>query len=1089
MDSQKRSKKLLSGLSGLWRGKTKSVICSLLLVALALSTIPFRSLADDQPNGVRFEFEDAKVVDVEDKVISGTKVADSYSSGGFYMGNTGDKGFVFTNVPLSNRLTVAYAGTFTSFITIYLKVGDTYEELGQLGFATTQGWNMDNRWTGSSDMINIPEGSTVKLVPARDVNLDYVDFSANPWYKESEMDPNIVLAKNASVSNGSTISDPLAYTGNGVRLDANGSITATAPDVLKDQKLNVVNIRYKADQATTAVFHLNGKDVTANLPATHGIYTTTGVKVDEYQAGTTVKVSAAGILLDYIQFTYMAPSETVYIPKSIYQDGRTDISLNGTWYCDSSDFAKYKDLSETVPSDLEFDNTIPVPGLWDLAAVSMGNFNLKGMWYKRIINLEDAPTGQVVLKIDRAYYGRYIYVNGQLVGEYQYNYSNSYTTITPYLHAGENEIVVMLGGHNQQITEKGGDAHVGSDVERIYSYPGIVDNVSLIFTGDAYVVGSQTAPNVQDGTVWMRNQIMNDTEFPITTDITYKIYELGVFKDGEAQQEKKLVATMTQTGVTLAPNGKTAVDSPMITLEEFSEKKCWTPKNPFLYELEVTTSGGTFTDRFAMRTFYFDETTKLPMLNGKVYYLRGTNVAVNRFYDDPNRGYYPWTVDWVRALYQEFKSVNWECTRIHLGSAPSIWYDIADEEGFMIMDEYAWWECRCGCTAKSLTPEVHAWIDEKANHASVIIWDMQNEVLNSGATTRTIQAVRGYDIQNRPWDNGWSEAVSETDTVECHPYLHDFTFLPKAINNISTTYENPPSYIPESLGPNNPKIYNEYSNMWLNRDGDPATSSIKEYYDLAVPNGTREDRINHYATIFSQVGEFWRCGRNAAGVLHFAGLVYSKPTDQGYTGDVLMPDISDPTIHPAIKEAFRSTFAPLGISFFHWTDECELGETRDVPLVMVNDLNWDINNIKVVVRLYADDTLVQVEEKRVSLKQAGDPNGGDRYEETLKIKIPNYDASVYRLEAQYMRNGQLVKTTRSWNVTGGTASGQPKAVKNIMEEDYLDADSQTGVAVVLPPDDFEEEFNWMIVLIIAEVVIALALVAVIVFVVLKKKKA
>lgn len=72
-----------------------------------------------------------------------------------------------------------------------------------------------------------------------------------------------------------------------------------------------------------------------------------------------------------------------------------------------------------------------------------------------------------------------------------------------------------------------------------------------------------------------------------------------------------------------------------IPLDGFDESKQWTPDNPYLYEIEAVTAGDTYTSRFGMRTFYYDPETKLPMLNGEVYYLRGTNVAMHRFYEDP----------------------------------------------------------------------------------------------------------------------------------------------------------------------------------------------------------------------------------------------------------------------------------------------------------------------------------------------------------------------------------------------------------------------------------------------------------------------
>ena len=34
-----------------------------------------------------------------------------------------------------------------------------------------------------------------------------------------------------------------------------------------------------------------------------------------------------------------------------------------------------------------------------------------------------------------------------------------------------------------------------------------------------------------------------------------------------------------------------------------------------------------------------------------------------------------------------------------------------------------------------------------------------------------IKKGREYDIQSRPWDNGWRPPVGENDPVECHPYI------------------------------------------------------------------------------------------------------------------------------------------------------------------------------------------------------------------------------------------------------------------------------------------------------------------------------
>ncbi len=1008
--------------------KKIGLLSALLLLAAVCVINPFRSQADqgNGVDGVRFEFEQAKVVNASGKTIPNSRVADSYASGGYYEGVTGNKGYIFTDVPLSNRVWIGYASGFTSFVTVYLEIEGEFEEIGQINFSKTEGWNMDTQWVVGSGMLSIPEGSTVKLVPTVDVNLDYAMFSATPWYEESDLETHRALAKNGLLQQAKIQDDLLAYVGKSVLLEKRGSsVTLTVPSA--GAVFNVVNVRYKTAADLSVSLSVNGEKVlTAMLPATYKeTYDEIGLRISDYQAGDTVTVALEkedSLWLDSLAFSFFRDAENVYIPKLSQQvNERTEISLDGIWQCDSGPFDRYADLPDTVPESLRFDNSIPVPGMWDQASVSMGHYDRKALWYKKVVVLEEEPASQVILKINRAYYGRYVYVNGTLAGEYQYSYTNSYMDIGKYLRKGENEIVVMLGGYLQQLNDPQCIAHVGNDGERIHNYPGIVDSVSLLFYQTPSVQSVQTAADLANGKTIVQAVLQNVSDFPVTTDVIFRIYELGVFADGKAQQERKLVGTHTVSDITVAPSGSTTLDVVEILLEDFSSAKYWTPDNPYLYQIEVRTSGDRYTSRFGMRTFYFDPDTKLPMLNGKVHYLRGTNLAVNRFYDDPSRQEYPWQETWVRQLYQEIKETNWDCFRIHMGSAPAFWYDLADEMGLLVMDEYAWWSCSCGCTVDSLRPEITAWMDEKCNHPSIIIWDMQNEDTKSEVTGQVIQAMRGYDIQNRPWDNGWAKPQSETDSFECHPYfLSHLTFL-RDLNNHSPFYENPTSHIPENFAPNNPKINNEYTNIWINREGDPATTAYVQYYDIVTPGGTGADRIAHYGMATGQLSEFWRSGRHFAGLMQFAALIYSKPTDQGATGDILMPDISVPQFHPEIKESYRNAFAPLGVIIGDWSDTCVRGESRELPIILVNDTNDNIEGLPVTLRIYKGDRSKVVYEKKLTfdIKEAGDPQGGDLVKQVVSLKVPAYDTDRYLVVAEYTRNGETVYSQRMWQITGG----------------------------------------------------------------------
>ncbi len=61
-------------------------------------------------------------------------------------------------------------------------------------------------------------------------------------------------------------------------------------------------------------------------------------------------------------------------------------------------------------------------------------------------------------------------------------------------------------------------------------------------------------------------------------------------------------------------------------------------------------------------------------------------------------------------------------------------------------------------------------MQERWNHASVIVWDAQNETW-ARQTGEAIKEVRKLDLSNRVWDNGWSPPVDAGDIREAHPYF------------------------------------------------------------------------------------------------------------------------------------------------------------------------------------------------------------------------------------------------------------------------------------------------------------------------------
>ena len=111
--------------------------------------------------------------------------------------------------------------------------------------------------------------------------------------------------------------------------------------------------------------------------------------------------------------------------------------------------------------------------------------------------------------------------------------------------------------------------------------------------------------------------------------------------------------------------------------------------------------------------------------------------------------------------------------------------------------------------------------------------------------------------------------------------------------------------------------------------------------------------------------------------MHFAGLTYSKPNAGGATSDILMPDITDPTVRPCIKEAFRNAFATLSESLSRiGLRPSARALVKELPVTILNELNEDLNGLEVTLTVEKDGQQISSETIAYDVKAAGDPTVG-----------------------------------------------------------------------------------------------------------------
>ncbi|MGD0744399.1 MAG: discoidin domain-containing protein, partial [Verrucomicrobiota bacterium] len=613
------------------------------------------------------------------------------------------------------------------------------------------------------------------------------------------------------------------------------------------------------------------------------------------------------------------------------------ISLDGTWQLTEGQ-------ADQMPA--QFDRKVPVPGLVDLAQPAFAPDAFKATkrlfgpgdaalaqrsyWYRREFVIKGDVPAVATLLVRKAAYGSTVYLNGTKVGESLASFTANCYDVRGALRGGgaTNELVIRVGASRASLPPS---VPTGFDYEKKSFIPGLFDSVELALSGTPNLVQVQVAPEISTKEARVVALVHNAGS---PTDATLK-FVVREAKSG------KVVGRIESELLSLAASADQTVEVRI----PIADCRLWWPEKPFLYTLDVSSGADSFEARFGMREFRFEprqgDTPGRAYLNGKPYFLRGSNVALYRFFEDTERAALPWQEDWVRLLHRRFKEMHWNALRYSIGFAPELWYRIADEEGILIEDEFPIWEGgqRINWPAElkrdELAREYTAWMQERWNHACVVIWDAQNESLTT-ETGAALMQVRGLDLSNRPWDNGWSPLMSPTDECEAHPYHwgNPRTTLAKAIAD--------PVGMPWTDGdcsnPNNRNAYviNEYGWLWLTRDGRPTSVTRNLYANLAGRDAPPSKLFPLAARLLAAETEYWRCRRQAAGVLEFCGLGYSRPDEP--TSDHWL-DVKRLIWEPEYFHYVRDAFAPVGL-MVDFTKERILAGSKptQVPVVVINDL-------------------------------------------------------------------------------------------------------------------------------------------------------
>ncbi len=678
--------------------------------------------------------------------------------------------------------------------------------------------------------------------------------------------------------------------------------------------------------------------------------------------------------------------------------GRQIINLDGMWEIAQGSM-------DSMPDS--FRHKVPVPGLVDMAKPAFDEVGKKSekrqaFWYRRTFTVKGKIPDVAILKIHKAKYGTKVFLNSELAGEHLPCFTPALLDVKKFLKGsgGENELIVRVGADRESMPK---DMPGGWDFEKYLYIPGIYDSVELILTGAPYISNVQVAPQLEDNTVRIESLIQNPT-LKGKVEINIRVREL----------KSQRTHCFTESILTRV---KDTLEFPFDLELPMGDYKLWSPEDPFLYEVELDIGTDTVKTRFGMRSFRFDKASGRAVLNGRPYIMRGTNVCAYRFFEDAERGDKPWRREWVRRLHRKFKSMNWNSIRYCIGFPPEIWYEIADEEGFLIQDEFPIWllsKAPENPKSEKIIPEYTEWMRERWNHACVVIWDAQNESVTE-ETGKALSAVRHLDLSNRPWDNGWAAPESGTDYLESHPYLFSSVQWGRKAFHLSdlANTSGRPRVRDAQKDFKLPIIINEYAWLWLNRDGTTTCLTNKVYDSLLGPNSTTEQRRLLYARYLAALTEFWRGHRECAGVLHFCGLGYSRAGDKprpegGATSDHFI-DLEKLTFEPNFERYVRDAFSPVGLMIDFWDEEISGGAERPLKVFVINDLHEEWKGT-VSLRIVRGSSTVSEQTKDCTVSPLG------REILTFEQKFPQ-QAGEYQIIGELIKvDGAVVRSLRDFKI-------------------------------------------------------------------------
>ncbi|HEY3473481.1 MAG TPA: glycoside hydrolase family 2 TIM barrel-domain containing protein, partial [Anaerolineales bacterium] len=355
---------------------------------------------------------------------------------------------------------------------------------------------------------------------------------------------------------------------------------------------------------------------------------------------------------------------------------RTRVSLDGQWYFSPNEIGSTDNRSLiTVPSPWQAD-----PRFRDHAGEA---------WYQRQFQIPAewmAPGRIIMLGFGAVDYYAEVWLNGIKVGEHEGGYLPFELDITDAVRPGLNTLTVR----------------VDDPLETFAEIPH----------------GKQSWYGMLSGiwqSVWVESRAADHIRgVKITTDGEQVCVELNVRGD----------FTAGFTAEIFDPEGAVVAhlesDKPRFTLS-VERPRVWSPDEPNLYTLKISTRGDEVTETFGFRTIEARDGRIL--LNGRPFYLRA---ALDQDYY-PDLISTPPSLEYIEDQFRKAKEMGLNSLRVHIKVADPRYYAAADKLGLLIWTELPNHTILTEDAKRRARETLVGMLERDGNHPSIGIWTIMNE--------------------------------------------------------------------------------------------------------------------------------------------------------------------------------------------------------------------------------------------------------------------------------------------------------------------------------------------------------------------------